>query len=308
MASGTGMVNQIAGTWDDELLRLAGVKAAQLGEISDEPLLTGKVLSRKFPALAEARWFPGIGDGAANNLGCGATESGLAAVNFGTSAAMRIVVSGKRPRVPFGLFCYRIDERRWLVGGAISNAGSTRAWASEQFRVSEGEALEKALWKRRYPVEGLTVLPFLTAERAPTWPDAIPACILGMHQATTPLDLFQAVTDATYLRLGWIERILRERVARAPLAITISGGVLKSSSAMRRLADIFGREIFANTEPEGSLRGAAVIAIEHLGLSVRPLRQGKSYQPDAQVHEAYRRAGDRQIRLEKLIEQSSGLF
>src|SRR5690606_13653907 len=99
----------------------------------------------RFPELRAARWIPAIGDGAANNLGAGATKPGLAAINFGTSGAVRIVRSSGKPRAPFGLFCYRIDAQRFLVGGAISNAGGLRAWCLEHLRLPEEDALEAQL-------------------------------------------------------------------------------------------------------------------------------------------------------------------
>src|SRR5690606_9102259 len=115
-------------------------------------------------------WYPAIGDGAASNLGSGADRVGLGAMNVGTSGALRIMKEGRVARAPLGLFAYRVDARRFLVGGAVSNAGNLHAWCLRELNLGASPAsLEKKLANRPEPRHGLTVLPFWTAARAPTW-------------------------------------------------------------------------------------------------------------------------------------------
>jgi sugar (pentulose or hexulose) kinase len=53
---------------------------------------------------------------------------------IGTSGAMRVALDaspdGDRSR-PFGLWRYRLDRRRVVVGGALSNGGNAREWVLE---------------------------------------------------------------------------------------------------------------------------------------------------------------------------------
>ena len=60
-----------------------------------------------FPELRGVPWFPALGDGAASNLGCGATKSGAGRDHGGTSAAG---ACGKGPRARPWSFCYRVDS------------------------------------------------------------------------------------------------------------------------------------------------------------------------------------------------------
>ena len=48
--------------------------------------------------------------------------------------------------------------------------------------------------------------------------------------------------------------------------IIVSGGVLKSAHLLQRLANVLGRPVYPSTEPEASLRGAAVYALEKMDL------------------------------------------
>ena len=129
--------------WDKPLLQRCGLDDTSLNSISDEPGSISKGATDHFPELAGVPWYPAIGDGAASNLGSGATAPGFAAINVGTSAALRVVVakktSARQPLAPFGLFSYRIDSHRRLLGGAVSNAGNLRAWGVARIEASRRE-------------------------------------------------------------------------------------------------------------------------------------------------------------------------
>ena len=233
-------------------------------------------MARRFPELSGVPWFPAIGDGAASNLGSGAMRPGLAAINVGTSAALRVVLERtptRGPLAPFGLFCYRVDDRRGLLGGAVSNAGNLRAWVLREMKLPESAAMEKAFAARPGPVEGLTLLPFWIAERAPTWPEEMPSVVAGITQATTALDLLQALQEATYLRLARIAEAV-EKAAGRRLAFIVSGGIHNSPESLRRLANVLGRPVYPSAEPEASLRGAACFAMEKAGLKPAAVKLG----------------------------------
>ena len=300
MASGTGLLDGHTLKWHAPLLRRCGLKANQLNRISDEPLLLTQPNARRIPELAGASWYPAIGDGAASNLG-----SGVAAINVGTSAALRVVVERepdtRAALAPFGLFSYLVDAHRRLMGGAVSNAGNLRAWALRELNLPDDfTKIEKLLSTRQLPAEGLTLLPFLIAERAPTWPEELPSAIVGITQATTALDLLQALQEATYLRLAQIGEAV-EKASGRKFSFIVSGGIQHSANSMQRLANVLGRPIYASPEPEASLRGAACFAMEKLGLKPPALKLGRAIRPNAVVARAYARALKRQVQLESKL-------
>jgi gluconokinase len=305
MASGTGLLDGRTLKWDAALLRRCGISAARLNPVSDAPVKISEARTKKFPELAGVPWFPAIGDGAASNLGSGATRPGLAAINVGTSAALRVVVeakpSGRGPLAPFGLFGYRVDATRRLLGGAVSNAGNLRAWALRELRLPADEAaMEKQLAARPGPAENLAVLPFWIAERAPTWPEDLPSVVTGVTQATTALDLLQALQEATYLRLARIA-IEVEKAAGRRLAFIVSGGIHHSPESMQRLANALGRTVYASSEPEASLRGAACFALGKLGVNPPAPKLGRAFQPQAKAARAFSKAREKQAALEKIF-------
>lgn len=286
MATGTGLLNRHSMEWDPEMLAVCGITPRQLLPLNDEPVKHGATL-----------WFPATGDGAASNLGSACTDPTRGAINVGTSAALRIMRPPRQSKVPVGVFAYRIGVNRLLVGGAVSNAGNLRAWCLRELNLpTDAAAIEKAMEGRKLPVPGLDVLPFWTAERAPYWNEESRGMICGMQQSTTALDLLQAITEGFYLRM----RLIADMVdPKHRAAWVVSGGILKSRDAVQRLANVMGRPIHASREPEASLRGAAVLALEGLKVKVPDLEPGREVKPDKAVTKAYTEALERQQRLEK---------
>ena len=302
MASGTGLLDGRTLKWHAPLVKRCGLKSRQLNRISDAPLLLTHPNLRRFPELASVPWYPAIGDGVASNLGSGAVAPGVAAINVGTSAALRVVLNrepaARDPLAPFGLFSYRVDAERRLMGGAVSNAGNLRAWALRELKLPDDPAvIEKSLSTRNAPVEGLTLLPFWIAERAPTWPEELPSAVIGITQATSALDLLQALQEATYLRLAQIGEEV-EKAAGRKLSFIVSGGIQHSANSMQRLANVLGRPVYASSEPEASLRGAACFAMEKLGFKVTLPKTWRAIRPNAAAARAYAQARQRQSDLE----------
>lgn len=298
MASGTGLFNPAKLAWDEALLKRCGIEPEQLRPVSDEATAVGGALAAQFPELKGVPWFPGIGDGATSNLGSGATRPGLAAINVGTSAALRVMRDRGEVRAPLGLFCYRVDARRFLVGGAASNAGNLRAWCLRELKLAGDAELEVEMAKRPGPGHGLVVLPFWTAERAPTWNEEATGAIHGITQHTTAVDLLQAITEATYHRIARIAELVLATEKTVPKFI-VSGGIQRSPAAMQRLADVLGQTVYPNDEMEASIRGAAIFALEKLGFTAPDAEVGKPVKPRVKFAKLYAAEREKQRALEE---------
>ncbi len=300
MATGTGLFNPTTLKWDAPLLKATGITEKHLRPLSDAPTYITGEFAQDHPELKGVPWFPGIGDGAASNLGSGATKPGFAAINVGTSAAIRLMREGAEATAPLGLFCYRVDAKRTLVGGAVSNAGNLRAWCLRELRLTDGPELEAALAARPEPLHGLTVLPFWTAERAPTWNEDAAGAIHGIRQSTTALDILQAITEATYHRIARIADLLLAG-EKTPPKLIVSGGIQKSPAAIQRLCNILGQPVYPNNEPEASLRGAAVFALEKIGFPIASAKLSNCIRPSVKAARLYAIERDKQQRLETLL-------
>src|SRR5205823_4546348 len=77
------------------------------------------------------------------------------------------VVTTAPPVPPRGLWCYRLDRRRALLGGATSEGGNVYAWCRQMLKLPGDDQLEAALAALPAADHGLTVLPHWAGERAP---------------------------------------------------------------------------------------------------------------------------------------------
>jgi gluconokinase len=288
MASGTGLYNLRTRSWDPELCDACCVRSEQLGEISNE--------------MSERGVYPAIGDGAASNLGSGADQPRVVAINVGTSAAARTLVDRRSAlRLPFGLFRYVVDERRDVVGGAISNAGNLHQWCMRELRLDEPTA-EAALDRSAAARDSVILLPHLVAERAPTWPGAH-GCISGITAATSAPELYRAAMTASYYRLAAI----LDRLEKATLPITrviVSGGVLASPRLLAILADAVGRDLHVCRERESSLRGAALHVLAQGGRTLAPLHAGRVVRHQPHLAAQHRERRFAHAEFERLLEHS----
>ena len=169
VASWTGLLNRNALQWDRELLQGLPVRIEQLSCLTDVSRPRRGLrpeFSRRWPALREVPWFPAVGDGATANVGSGCVSPKRVALTVGTTSAMRVVLTARVESIPSGLWCYRVDGRRSLLGGALSEGGSVFAWMRSALRF-DLEGLEKKLSALEPDGHGLTVLPFFRRGKGP---------------------------------------------------------------------------------------------------------------------------------------------
>jgi gluconokinase len=277
IASGTGLVNLAEGTWDAELLDAVGIGEERLPSISDEP---------------HGTWYPALFDGACSNLGTGCVGPDRAALMVGTSGALRVLYETERPQPRAGLFLYRLDDRRVVEGGSLSDGGNLAAWLDKALQPVEGTLLERG------PDEhGLTFLPFLGGERATGWDPHATGTLHGLSFETTPRDVRQAALEGIGFRFAAIADLLPELEH-----VVATGGALRSAPEwVQLLSDTLARPVHVSTVEEASLRGAAVAILERLGNEIVPAPLGDTFAPREDRADAYRSSRETQQRLYEVL-------
>ena len=306
MASATGLLNQKKCDWDWEFVSALGVARESLPEVREKIDLP---LSRKFidrwPALIDAKLRAVLGDGAANNVGGGCSSADKVALMVGTSGAMRVVVHGNPPeRLASSLWSYRIDERRVVIGGALSDGGGLYHWLTDTLAIEDRRRFEKELEALTPDAHGLTILPFWSGERSTGWTGDARGAILGLTQRTTPVEIVRSAMEAIAYRFALISSALKEVAPDAKVIAT--GNALRSSPVWSQiLADVLGERVLIGGSPEASIRGAALLALEAVGKigsieeDTVPIEQ--VFEPDLSRHELYKRGLARQEQYYRLL-------
>lgn len=302
MASGSGLLDREAVTWDAELLDVLAISPEQLGPILPAaellPPVTGPYAER-WPALRGVPWRAPIGDGAASNVGAGCVAADRLALMVGTSGALRRCQPGEPTRpVPAGLWRYLLDREHTVTGGALSEGGNIYAWLDDTLRLPPPAGAEAALRSRRPGQHGLTVLPFWSGERSPGWAGDATATMTGLRLHTTPLDILQACLEAIAYRFATVY----DALATGEEEVIATGGGLRASAAWQQImADVLGVPLRVSSVSESSLRGAALLAWRDAGGRPDALEgmdpAGVLVRPDGEAHRHYCELRDQQREL-----------
>jgi gluconokinase len=279
MVSATGLWDQNKNDYDPEMLAALPVTRAQFAATSD----LDRPLNRpcQWPELQGIPWFPALGDGACDNIGSGCTTRDRFALMVGTSGAMRSTVTADRIEIPEGLFCYRVDSNRFVLGGALSNGGEVFAWMKRTLRLPDNnDAIEQQLAALPPAQHGLTILPLFAGERSTGWRADARAAIAGLGANTSPIQILQAALESVALRFRNVYELMEASIG-APRDIVASGSALLHSPVWTQMmADTLAHAIVPCMEPEATSRGAALLALERLGVTgIAAPQYGSPIQP-----------------------------
>ena len=134
VASWSGLLNRHDLVWDEALLKALPIRQDQLSPLVDSNHFRRGLrpeFANRWPALQDIPWFPALGDGETANIGSGCISPERVDLTVGTTSALRAVVDFPIPHIPKGLWCYQVDGRRSLPGGALSEGGSLFSWMTE---------------------------------------------------------------------------------------------------------------------------------------------------------------------------------
>lgn len=260
-AAWTGLLDRRTGRWDEELVTAAGLRPGQLSQIRDpaQPFEAGSAVASRWPALAGSVWLPVVADGIASNIGTGATGEHAAALAAATSGAMRVLLHHVPAKVPAGLWCYRVDRGRSLLGGAVNDVGRMVSWLNQTLRMP-GQLDLSAPPDPATPL----VLPYLSGERSTGWAAAARATFAGVSPATTPAMLARGAMEGVAFSLARIARQLTT-AAGPPRQILASGRITRElPDLLPLLADVLGVPVTPVTSKRTTLRGTAIMALDVL--------------------------------------------
>jgi gluconokinase len=312
MVSGSGLWNQNDNDYDAGILSLLPIERAQLCPVEelDRPLtaLAGE-FAQKWPMFDGIPWFPAIGDGACDNIGSGCITPESFAQMVGTSGAMRAVSEATSMRIPPGLWCYRVDRCRFVLGGALSNGGEVFAWMKRTLQLPPPDQIESALDRLDPCASGLTMLPLFAGERSTKWRADARAAIAGMSVHTSPIEILRAALESVALRFREVYEIMLAEIGKPKELIASGGALLHSPAWTRMMADALGCPLRICLEKEATSRGAALLAMERIGaighVRERPPEIGETFAPVEAHHAIYEQQLVRQRRLyAKLFEEN----
>jgi len=290
-AARTLLMNLRRMEWDPELLELFRIPLRALPPIRPSAFPVGEISIRgaRLPVTAT------LGDQQAALIGLGCRRENEAAINYGTGAFVVLNTGNLPRRVPRLLTSVAWSspkEVRYLVEGTINAAGSAVDWLSVV--AGEKTALIRTLPDLdRLPV----VIPSFSGLGAPHWVSGACGAIFDLDLSTNREQLLSAILAGIGCRVREILESMSRHGLRVRRVIA-GGGLARLPSLLPLQAGLLGRTILRARVPEGTARGAALLAghaLGHWNLERDPLRLKEpadpvaSALPPAAVRRFYRR-------------------
>jgi gluconokinase len=270
-ASATGLFALDADTWDDEALALAGIDASHLAPVvaTDDVLggLTATVAGHTGLRRGTAV-VAGATDGVLANLGVGALgDDGVGAVTIGTSGAVRLTVREPATDRRMRTFCYALQGDHWVVGGAISNGGLWLRWLRQKIFEDDvdDEVLSALADATPAGSDGVTVLPYLTGERAPQWSAEPAGVIFGLRLDHGRGHLVRAGMEGVAHQLRLVLDALADGGHDVSL-LRATGGFTRSPVWVQTVADVLDVPLEIPSVAEATACGAALLGMTALGV------------------------------------------
>ena len=265
LAAGSGFLDTESLQWSGRALELAGIRADQLSPLAAPSARLGTLRAELAGRMGLPAGTPvamGSSDAVNSSIGAGAVTAAQATLMIGTSGALRVV--SPRPVLDPAArsWCYAIDERHWLIGGAINNGGVALSWLRDSLnQACAGQALsfeDILALAGRAPAGsgGLVCLPFFAGERSPNWNLNARAAFFGMSLEHGLPHMARALLEGIGFRFKSLLEVLVD-IGLDVEQIVASGGFTQSALWLQTMADVLGRELSVPSWGETSALAAA---------------------------------------------------
>jgi gluconokinase len=279
-ASASGLLDVTTRGWHEGVLAFAGLeRAANLPEV-----VSPRTVIRDGASQVGALGIPpgtpivlGGGDGPLASLGIGAVAPGAVAINVGTSAAYRVTVDTPTIDPAGRLWTFVADEGLWVTGG-ITGGGLVYDWLLHTcFGHHAGVPADQlhqhvdGLARSVQPgAAGLLFLPYLAGQQSPDWDAQQRGGFVGLGVEHGPGHLARAVLEGLAFSLYRIAQAAAPALRSQPGRIYMSGGITRSDLWLQLAADLFGCEVLALENTEGSATGSLLLGMLALDLLATP--------------------------------------
>ena len=148
----------------------------------------------------------------AANIGIGALGPTTWGISTATSGAIRQLLDTDIPALPSGLWAYRVDQRRTLVGSAMSDCGRVLDWCRNELAMPfDIDATDTATLFSGPPSQGTPlVVPFFSGERGTKWRGSSRAMFTNVGASTTWKDMLLGAMEGVAVSFLRIADQLRE--------------------------------------------------------------------------------------------------
>ncbi len=248
--------------WDEDLLKLTGIKRSALPRIVPS---MGEVYGYASIDGARIPVCGILGDQQAALFGQACFNEGDAKCTYGTGCFM-LVNTGTRPcyskngLVTTLAFQAKGEEARYAIEGSVAIAGSLVQWTRDSLKmVSDAKELDR-LAESVPDSGGVYIVPAFSGLFAPHWRSDARGVIAGLTAYATRAHICRAVLEATAFQAYDIFEAVKEDSGISLSCLKVDGGLTNSAPLMAFQADILDIPVVRPKVTETTALGAAFAA------------------------------------------------
>lgn len=288
--------------WSEEILSTFDIPRAVLPPVFRSGERVGAVTASAAAATglkAGTPVFVGGADTQCSLLGAGAVEHDATGVTLGTTTPVQTVVEQAMfdPQSNLWAGCHVVPDR-WVLESNVGDTGDAYLWLLDLISGGRPRAELYALGERLAadafgPPTMMFIGPtvFNLLKMRMNRPGGILFPFPAMHVRPQRGTLVRAFLES----IGYGVRANLEQIAavtgRTATELTLSGGMTRSGTLTRIIADIVGLPTRVAHEPESAALGCAILIAAHGRRSVTAAAQAmvhhKRIEPDAEQHDRY---------------------
>lgn len=255
--------------YDPEILRLLGLDSLRrlLAPVMPAP-------GQAFAMNAAGAALTGLPEGVpvhagpfdlvACPIGAGVRAVGDGLVIIGTTLACEVITDRiDRDQDPVGMTLCMPQAGRWVRSMPATVGTATLDWVLDMIGATHDQ-VDGLLAQSRPGANGVTALPYFSAtgERAPFVDMRARGQLSGLNTGTTKADLVMAVCES-------VAYAVRHCFQAAGLtgSVSVCGGGANSQVWSQMVADVLQRPLNIARKPEVGARGAAIAAMDAVGIS-----------------------------------------
>ncbi len=298
--------------WDREILTKAGIDASLLPPVHE----AGDVVGTTTEELRRETGFPagipviaGVAAHGASALATGVRDPGGLRLKLG--GAGDVLFASDSLRLDRRLFIdYHPVSGYYLLNGCMAASGSIVKWLMNLLELSDFDALTVEASKLPPGSDRLLLLPYFLGEKTPIFDTEARGVFFGLTLSHGRAHLFRAVLEA--VAFGFMHHVqVLEHMGLDIGRVFLSNGGARSPLWKSIVLDVVGRNGMYVPNHPGSCLGAALVALESLGVSsdwsalAGFLKGAVTIEYSPENHQRYRPFFDL---YRELYEQSKGLF
>lgn len=267
-ASGMLLLDVQHKCWSQEMLRICGVKQAQMPQLFESSACIGTVrpeLAAQLGLGDHVRVVAGAGDNAAAAVGTGVVGQGGCNISLGTSGTIFICSDTFRVDPNNALHAFAHADGGYHLMGCMLSAASCNKWFCEDILNTTDYSTEQADIKPEKLGENhVFFLPYLMGERSPINDTNARGTFIGMTMDTSRADLVQAVLEGVAFAIRDSFEVAKALGIEIP-ATRICGGGSKSPLWKTIFANVLGIPLQLVKTEQGPGYGGAMLAMVGCG-------------------------------------------